>query len=184
MAAALRHQTMSGGGGESTLGLLHAFPRALQRTTEWRQLLNGREAGGGPSQDGKPKHVPPSSSSLRYGRRPGVFFHCGASIKLRGARATIVAQLRRGGFPCEGPTKTSLSAFASALFGATFAWSPPGHGWSNHREMEILLAGAVPVVEFHPSFLELYRGLPVVQVADWSKLTPAVLEVRTGRRSN
>ena len=58
----------------------------------------------------------------------------------------------------------SLSVFAQSKKESKFAWSPPGHGWSNHREWEILLNGAVPVVEFHPSFLELYRGLPVVQV--------------------
>ena len=64
------------------------------------------------------------------------------------------------------------------LFNSDLAWSPPGHGWSNHREMEIMVAGAVPVVEFHPSFLELYRGLPVIQVNDWKAVTPASLEVR------
>ena len=122
---------------------LHAFPRALQRTTGWHTMLSISSRGGGSSS---------SSSVVKQKRHASAgerahFFHCGASIKLRGSRATILAQLRRNGFECNGPGKTSLETFVTDLRNSKLAWSPPGHGWSNHREMEILLAGAVPVVE-------------------------------------
>jgi len=103
---------------------------------------------------------------------------CGGSIKLRGGRAEVLAVLKKqGGFPCAGKAHTQLDEYVAALLGSKFAWSPTGHGWTNHREFEILLAGSVPVVEFHPNLLELYRGLPVLQVKDWASLTPQVLEV-------
>jgi len=140
---------------------VHAFPRALQKTTGWGELLNGQEAQGPEQRD--------------------LYFFCGGSIKLRGGRATVLGQLKRNGFPCVGAGHTDLAQYVSTLQRSRFAWSPPGHGWSNHREWEILLNGAVPVVEFHPSFLELYRGLPVLQVRDWSEVTPAVLEKEWAR---
>jgi len=49
----------------SVLG--HGFPRALQRTTEWDGLLDGRES--------------------RNGAARKQLLFCGGSIKLRGARA-------------------------------------------------------------------------------------------------
>ena len=72
--------------------------------------------------------------------------------------------LKHNGFPCQGKGHTGLDEFVATLQSSKFSWSPPGHGWSNHREWEILISGSVPVVEFHPNMLEVYRGLPVVQV--------------------
>ena len=72
--------------------------------------------------------------------------------------------LKRNGFPCQGKGHTGLDEFVATLQSSKFSWSPPGHGWSNHREWEILISGSVPVVEYHPNMLEVYRGLPVVQV--------------------
>lgn len=62
------------------------------------------------------------------------------------------------------PSLSTAAAATASLATASFVTVRAAAGWSNHREMEILLAGSVPVVEFHPNFLELYRGLPVVQV--------------------
>ena len=39
-----------------------------------------------------------------------------------------------------------------------------------------LVAGAIPVIDYHPSFDELWAGLPVVRVRNWSHVTPAFLE--------
>ena len=38
------------------------------------------------------------------------------------------------------------------------------------------LAGAVPLVDYHASLVDLYRSLPVVFVAQWSKVTARTLE--------
>ena len=38
------------------------------------------------------------------------------------------------------------------------------------------MAGAVPVVDHSDDLAELWRGLPMVQVRDWSTVTPSFLE--------
>ena len=53
-----------------------------------------------------------------------------------------------------------------------FVFSPFGHGKNNHREWEALAAGAIPVVDFHDTHADLFAGLPVVEVMDWSLVTP------------
>ncbi len=97
-------------------------------------------------------------------------------MKIRGDRAEKLGVLRRNGFPCRGAGFMPFHEYVKALVSSKFIWSPPGHGWSNHRDFEAFLAGGVPVVEYHPSFVELYRNLPVVQVRDWAEVTPAFLE--------
>lgn len=57
-----------------------------------------------------------------------------------------------------------------------FVVSVWGHGHSDFREWEILLAGAVPVVQRFAEHGGLLEGLPVVRVDDWSTVTPAFLE--------
>ena len=101
---------------------------------------------------------------------------CGTAIKLRGERAIILDTIKRNGFPCTGPRFLSFNNYVKEMMKSKFVWSPPGHGWSNHRDFEALLAGSVPVVEFHPSYVELYRDLPVVQLMNWTELTPKFLE--------
>ena len=51
-----------------------------------------------------------------------------------------------------------------------------GRGKQNFRLWEILLAGAVPVIEYFAEQDALLEGLPVVRVANWSHLTPAKLD--------
>ena len=54
---------------------------------------------------------------------------------------------------------------------------PKGHGQQSHRDWEVLLAGAVPLIDEPPDTLAaLYAGLPVVAVRDWSLVTPHFLE--------
>ena len=57
-----------------------------------------------------------------------------------------------------------------------FVVSAYGHGRTDFREWEILLAGAVPVVQYFPEHDALLRGLPVVRVTDWSTVTPSFLD--------
>ena len=58
------------------------------------------------------------------------------------------------------------------LPGLCAAASPRGNGPQNHRDWEALLAGAVPLVDYHAPLKPLWEGLPVVQVKDWSRITP------------
>lgn len=51
-----------------------------------------------------------------------------------------------------------------------FVLSPSGNGFECHRTWEALILGSIPIVDRSPS-LEVYAGLPVVVVDDWSELT-------------
>jgi hypothetical protein len=46
---------------------------------------------------------------------------------------------------------------------------------------EILLAGAVPIVQYFPEQDALLDGLPVLRVRDWSLVTPAFLDAEWDR---
>lgn len=55
-----------------------------------------------------------------------------------------------------------------------FMVSPHGIGWDCHRTWEALFLGMIPVVK--TSFLdEMYEGLPVLIVDEWSDITPELL---------
>ena len=54
-------------------------------------------------------------------------------------------------------------------------FSPRGNSAQNFRDWETLLAGAIPLVDADPALDELYDGLPVVAVTNWSVVTPAYL---------
>ena len=57
-----------------------------------------------------------------------------------------------------------------------FVVSPHGHGRTDFRAFEALAAGAVPIVDYYPEHDQLFDGLPVVRVSDWSTVTPEFLE--------
>jgi hypothetical protein len=68
-------------------------------------------------------------------------------------------------------THLNASEFYTMVGRAKFVLSPRGDGFNCYRTWEILAAGSIPVVDYHPAFEDLYRGLPVVQVKDWTELT-------------
>lgn len=57
-----------------------------------------------------------------------------------------------------------------------FVISPEGNGIDCHRHYEALLAGCIPIVEYHPGIVEKYKGCPVLYTRDYSELTPEYLE--------
>ena len=69
-----------------------------------------------------------------------------------------------------------------------FVISPPGNGWSNHREWEAINLGAVPVVLKHPRIDTVYGlssgesraqaggQLPVLSVESYEQVTIPFLE--------
>ena len=119
-------------------------------------------------------------------------------------REFVLKELRRNGFPCnctdvwlkhEGNTwnpRLSLQKrawkrgqagywcpprdYGDLLATAKFTISPYGHGWQNFREWEVLALGGVPLVDWHPVTEGLWRDLPVVQVRNWTLVTPQFLE--------
>ena len=52
---------------------------------------------------------------------------------------------------------------------------------NNHRDWEALLAGAVPLVDYHAELEPMWETLPVVRVRDWANVTPAFLETEWER---
>ncbi len=56
-----------------------------------------------------------------------------------------------------------------------FVASPLGNGIDCHRTWEALAVGTIPIVQ-SSSINELYNGLPVIIIDDWSQVTPAFLE--------
>ena len=73
-------------------------------------------------------------------------------------------------------TKQRLTArqFLLKMGHHRFVLSPRGNGVDAHRTWEALLAGSIPVVR-HSALHPLYRRLPVLAVADWPDVTPALL---------
>ena len=68
-----------------------------------------------------------------------------------------------------------------AYLGHRFVVSAHGHGRTDFREWEILLAGAVPIVQHFPEHDELLSGLPILRVTDWASVTPSFLDEQWAR---
>ena len=136
-----------------------AVPRGvMSHGSNWSLLLDGREA-------------------LTH---RAVALNCGCCMGLSYAeRALKLQALRANNFSCDtggGRDKLPHDEYVRLLLESRFVFSPAGHGHSNHREWEALVAGAVPVVDHSDDLAELWRGLPMVQVRDWSTVTPTFLE--------
>lgn len=57
-----------------------------------------------------------------------------------------------------------------------FVISPEGNGIDCHRHYEALMAGCVPIVEYHEGIAKKYAGCPMLFTKDYSEITPAYLE--------
>ena len=141
---------------------LHAFPRGPWRTSGWAETLRAAP---------RPRE-----------RRRLLFCDCMKADHF-GRRAKLAA-LRRNGFACEpdcGGGDAARSRFADGLLSSRFAASPRGGGAQNHRDWEALLAGAIPIVDHDARLDEMWAGLPVVAVTNWSDVTPQFLEAEWRR---
>ena len=134
---------------------LSPYPIGIYDYRLWPKHLDGREA-----------RTHQRSTLLLCA---GMSSHFGRSEKL--------VALTRNGFQCQNTSKDSPDVYIEKLLGARFVFSPKGHGQQSHRDWEVLLAGAVPLIDEPPDTLAaLYAGLPVVAVRDWSLVTPHFLE--------
>ena len=141
---------------------LHPFPRGPWRTSGWAETLRAAR---------RPRE-----------RRRLLFCDCMKADHF-GRRAKLAA-LRRNGFACEpdcGGGDAARSRFADGLLSSRFAASPRGGGAQNHRDWEALLAGAIPIVDHDARLDEMWAGLPVVAVTNWSDVTPQFLEAEWRR---
>ena len=142
---------------------LHAYPRGVHSTPSWRTAL-----------------LRAGETRQLWRRRPNLLM-CGC-ITLRGERATKLSQLGANGFRCTH-AHCHQSLYMDLILNSTFVFSPWGTydesrgkgGHNNHRDWEALLAGAIPLVDHDPNLAEMWEGLPVVQVRNWSSVTPARL---------
>lgn len=56
-----------------------------------------------------------------------------------------------------------------------FIISPEGNGIDCHRHYEALMAGCIPIVEYHKGIREKYKGCPVLYTNDYSEITEKYL---------
>jgi hypothetical protein len=92
-------------------------------------------------------------------------------------RKAIFEALRAAGHThCNLTEQRPYASLMSAYLRHRFVVSAFGHGRTDFREWEILIAGAVPVIQHFPEHDALLRGLPVLRVRDWTAVTPSFLD--------
>ncbi len=75
----------------------------------------------------------------------------------------------------------SYHAWRQSVYSHAFVACPHGHGADTHRVWEVLILGSVPVVRTS-KLDELYAGLPVLVVQEWTDVTATLLHDFQGRR--
>mmetsp|Transcript_34780 Transcript_34780/g.108186 ORF Transcript_34780/g.108186 Transcript_34780/m.108186 type:complete len:548 (-) Transcript_34780:72-1715(-) len=73
-----------------------------------------------------------------------------------------------------GSSRSRMEDIVLEPFEAVFGQSPPGIGENCYRHFELLLAGAIPVVQASLGIAGL-RYFPHLAVSDWHKVTPELL---------
>lgn len=101
--------------------------------------------------------------------------HCGyMNVRTHPMRRAKLRVLQDNGFTCfEDSADFAISA--ESLRSSHFVASPRGNGPQNHREWEALMVGSIPIVDYDPITAPLWKNLPVVQVTNWSVVTPQFL---------
>jgi len=143
---------------------VHAYPRGVQNTPRWWQVLRN------------------SMRQLRR-ERPQLLM-CMCFHPRRPGRQRKMDLLAQKGFECKTHAKecgNTRTAYMDRLLESKFVFSPQGMGMNNHRDWEALLAGAVPLVDYHAELEPMWETLPVVRVRDWANVTPAFLETEWER---
>jgi hypothetical protein len=100
------------------------------------------------------------------------------------ATRSVVTEALKGCQASAGQIDQSSRNFA-AIAGHPFVASPPGNGLQAHRTWEALIGGSIPIVLRsggvpgrplpHHAMDQLYAGLPVLLVGDWSELSQELL---------
>lgn len=146
-----------------------AYPRGVQSTRRWRAALLAKRAG--------------RVETRQTVQDRQTLLMCGCMAKTP-HRLEAIRALTANGFRCED-RYCSPDGFVDQVLNATFVFSPFGTrtadhdacrgGHNNHRDWEALLAGAIPLVDHDPQLSGMWDDLPVVQVRNWSEVTPRYL---------
>lgn len=83
-------------------------------------------------------------------------------------RTVIVNTLERNGIP---NTYIDANQYFRELPNYKFVVSPEGNGIDCHRHYEALMAGCIPIVEYHPGIEQKYYGCPILWTKDYSEIT-------------
>lgn len=70
------------------------------------------------------------------------------------------------------------SEYFKSLPDYKFVISPEGNGIDCHRHYEALLAGCIPIVEYHLGIAGKYGDCPILYTRDYSEITPEYLEAK------
>lgn len=132
---------------------LQPYPRGLQQTYRWAIALRGEKR-----------------QMQRPHGRPTLLM-CGCLSETHSERILKLQILQANGFACQ----PDCERYVGELLNATFVASPRGNGPQNHRDFEALIAGAIPLVDYHPRLAPMWEGLPVIQVRNWLEITPSYL---------
>jgi len=97
--------------------------------------------------------------------------HCGA-MSIRAGRLAKLVALRSNGFIC--PVKAPARQVMEEYRKSYFVFSPAGNGLQNHRDWEALASGAILLIDKYDDH-DIFNGLPVVRVGNWSKVTSSFL---------
>ena len=91
----------------------------------------------------------------------------------KNCRHKVKSESLKNGFTWNN--NTAFKDYMDVLKTYKFALAPPGRGIDTHRCWEALMVGTIPIV-LSSSINELYEGLPVVVVEDWSIITEEFLD--------
>jgi hypothetical protein len=90
-------------------------------------------------------------------------------------RESIVETLTENGIP---NTLLHHSEYFKSLPSYKFVISPEGNGIDCHRHYEALIAGCIPIVEYHLGIAGKYGDCPILYTRDYSEITPEYLEAK------
>jgi len=91
------------------------------------------------------------------------------------SREEVVKKMRRIGIPNQ---VLDPDTYFQELPKYKFVISPAGNGTDCHRHYESLMAGCIPIVEYHPLIPRNYGNCPIVYTRDYSEITIDYLEKR------
>jgi hypothetical protein len=90
-------------------------------------------------------------------------------------RLSVVNTLKEVGIP---NIKLHPSEYFQSLPSYKFVISPEGNGIDCHRHYEALIAGCIPIVEYHLGIAGKYGNCPILYTRDYSEITPEYLEAK------
>lgn len=102
------------------------------------------------------------------------FHHKQWGIGERGDRQEVVAKVNKD-IVFYDPSYTPRDVAWNRQSFFLFVLSPKGGGYDCHRTWEALCLGCIPIIK-KTGLSPLFEGLPVLQVNDWTEVTPSLLQ--------